>query len=129
AELHPSAVHANVDRRLLKQALLNLMINALQAIESKDASADDQPRSRELILRTLPGDGDRAFIRVIDTGPGMEKEVAEQIFTPYFTTKAGGSGLGLPTTRRLIEEHGGHISVISEPGTGTEFTIDLPVGV
>ena len=65
-------------------------------------------------------------VHVIDTGPGMPPETLSRIFTPYFTTKSGGTGLGLPTARRLVEEHGGRIDVHSEPGRGSDFTISVP---
>lgn len=71
--------------------------------------------------------GQSAAIHVIDTGPGIDAETLSQIFKPYFTTKSGGSGLGLPTTRRLIEEHGGRIAVSSEAGKGSDFTVFLPL--
>jgi signal transduction histidine kinase len=66
-------------------------------------------------------------VHVIDTGPGIDAETVGKVFTPYFTTRAGGSGLGLPTARRLIEAHGGRIDVWSEPGKGSDFCVVLPV--
>ena len=125
----PDAVRAVVDVRLIKQALLNLMINATQAMGGAgDAVATG---GRELLLRTeLVKDGDgqaAAAVHVIDTGPGIDHETLSQIFKPYFTTKSGGSGLGLPTARRLIEEHGGRIVVKSEVGKGSDFAVIVPV--
>ncbi|NQU74832.1 MAG: PAS domain-containing sensor histidine kinase, partial [Planctomycetes bacterium] len=64
---------------------------------------------------------------VIDTGPGMLPDVVEKIFHVYFTTKAGGTGLGLPTARRIIREHDGKVSVDSTPGKGTRFIVTLPI--
>jgi len=119
---------ALLDPPHLKQALLNLLINATQAME-RNPGANGEPRPRELMIRTRPAqapEGPAWEIHVIDTGPGIPPDARDRIFTPYFTTKSGGSGLGLPTTRRLIEEHGGHIDVHSEPGQGTDFTIRLP---
>jgi signal transduction histidine kinase len=66
-------------------------------------------------------------IDVIDTGPGMSAQTRQRVFEPYFSTKSGGTGLGLPTTRRIVEEHGGAIEVHAEPGRGTDFSIQLPV--
>ena len=66
-------------------------------------------------------------LELIDTGLGMDKKTAGQVFDAFFSTKPGGSGLGLPTTRKIIEAHGGRISVQSEVGRGTKFTIDLPL--
>jgi signal transduction histidine kinase len=60
------------------------------------------------------------------TGPGIPTAALPDIFKPYFTTKAGGTGLGLPTTRRIVEAHGGRVEVHSEPGRGTAFTVTLP---
>jgi signal transduction histidine kinase len=86
---------------------------------------------RDLILRTEPAiEPDKSAavrIHVIDTGPGISPEVLARIFQPYFTTKAGGSGLGLSTSRRLIHEHAGRIDVHTEPGKGTDFVVVLPV--
>ena len=67
------------------------------------------------------------MLHVIDTGPGIGPEAMGRLFTPYFTTKSGGTGLGLPTTRRLIEAHGGRIDVHTEVGRGTDFVVRLPV--
>jgi signal transduction histidine kinase len=128
AELAPGPMHAMLDPAHLKQAVLNLLINATQAMESTPA-ADHPAAAREIILRTAPGRtelGPAWELHVIDTGPGISAENLARIFTPYFTTKAAGSGIGLPTAKRLIDEHGGRIEVHSEPGRGTDFTIFLP---
>jgi signal transduction histidine kinase len=129
-ELAQGPLVAPVDVGLLKQAILNLMLNAIQAMAASGGSTP-----RELILRTerfdekLMGQTVERCVRihVIDTGPGMAPEVREKLFTPYFTTKAGGTGLGLPTTRRIIESHQGRIEPLSEPGRGTDFVITLPI--
>ncbi|MFG0259084.1 MAG: ATP-binding protein, partial [Phycisphaerales bacterium JB041] len=85
---------------------------------------------RELILRTSRGEDDdrnpTAVLHVIDTGPGIDDAAAARIFDPYFTTKSGGTGLGLPTARRIIEAHGGRIELHSEPGRGTDLRLTLP---
>jgi signal transduction histidine kinase len=126
AELSPEALEATIDVKHIKQALLNLMLNAVQAMSHADA-----PGSRELIIRTRRvREADRTdsiAIHVIDTGPGIPIDARAKIFTPYFTTKAGGTGLGLPTTRRLIEAHHGRLDLHSEPGQGTDFTVVVPV--
>jgi len=122
-EANPPTVKA--DPSLLKQATLNLMINATHAMA--DAKKDNQPHggANELILRTSRGPG-KVCIHVIDTGPGMTEQVKAQIYKPYFSTKRTGTGLGLPTTRRIVEEHGGELTLHTEPGRGSEFTIELP---
>ncbi|HZK82152.1 MAG TPA: ATP-binding protein, partial [Humisphaera sp.] len=112
---HP--VIANLDERLVKQAVLNLMINALQAMPEQGG---------EIILsvREEPG---HVLIDVTDTGAGIAPETAARIFDAYFSTKKGGTGLGLAISRRIAEEHGGRITVASEPGKGSIFTLDFPL--
>jgi len=135
-DLVPGGLVAEFDVKLVKQALLNLMLNAVQAmvgVRARRGVGDETQGGPvgELILRTsaVTDDHNEAAVRVqvIDTGPGMAEDTVAQIFNPYFTTKAGGSGLGLPTARRLIEEHGGRLDVHTELGKGTEFRITLPV--
>ena len=124
-------VIAMVDAPLVKQAVLNLLLNALQAMGEMPEPDSDRPNPRELILRAdLAHEDDRpvARLRVADTGPGMDEATAANIFKPYYTTKPGGTGLGLPTARRIVEEHGGRIEVHTEPGRGTEFTLVFPAG-
>jgi signal transduction histidine kinase len=79
----------------------------------------------ELIVRTQR-EGDEVLIHVIDTGPGIDEVTAAKIFQPYYSSKPSGTGLGLPTTRRIVEEHGGSVHVHTEPGRGSDFTITLP---
>ncbi|MGP1273660.1 MAG: two-component system sensor histidine kinase NtrB [Phycisphaerales bacterium] len=126
-ELAPGPIEVNLDATHFKQALLNLLLNGVQAMtrEGKDGAP-----ARELILRTevrKTHEGDATRVHVIDTGPGVPKEKLERVFEPYFTTKSGGTGLGLPTSRRLIEEHGGTIEVHSDEGRGADFVITLPL--
>ena len=121
-ELSPQPAWSSIDATRLKQAVLNLMINATQAMA---AAPTEAPRELMLRVRRRPRD-ELLEIHVIDTGPGMSSETAERIFHPYFTTKAGGSGLGLPTSRRIIQASGGELTFESEVGRGTDFVITLP---
>jgi len=128
ADLSPGELWVSIDVSQFKQALLNLMLNATQAMSSEPSAGDPSGATKELILRTVREEIDgRSLCRVhvIDTGIGMDEAVRESIFKPYFSTKAGGSGLGLPTTKRLIEAHDGTIDVVSEPGRGTDFIITI----
>jgi signal transduction histidine kinase len=112
ADLPPVAL----DRDLFKQALLNLLLNAEQAM----------PTGGELTLQARY-DAGWVCLHVIDTGHGMSAEVLAKVFQPFHTTKPGGNGLGLPTTRKIVLAHGGRLDVQSEPGKGTQFVIRLPV--
>jgi signal transduction histidine kinase len=126
AELGAGPMQANLDEGHLKQALLNLLLNATQAMTG---SGGDSGQRGELIVRTHAARGATTpqwHVHVIDTGPGIAADVLPRIFTPYFTTRSGGSGLGLPTTKRIIEAHGGTIDVHTSPGAGTDFEITLP---
>ncbi|MBI1852290.1 MAG: two-component sensor histidine kinase [Planctomycetes bacterium] len=105
-----------LDRNLVKQALLNVILNAQQAMEEAGG---------ELIVTTRC-EGSRARIDVIDTGAGIAPENLPKIFQVYYSTKRTGTGLGLPTARRYVEEHDGAIDVQSEVGRGTQVTITLP---
>jgi two-component system, NtrC family, sensor histidine kinase HydH len=105
-----------IDVDLFKQAILNLVLNADHAM----------PSGGELILTTRREDP-WIVLDVIDTGQGMTDEVRARIFDAFFSTRPAGSGLGLPTTRKIVESHGGTIHVRSDPGKGSQFTIRLPV--
>ncbi len=105
-----------VDAGALKQVLLNLFINAHQAMEA----------GGDLMVRTARR-GDRAVIQVNDTGRGIPPERLPTIFYPYYSSRSGGTGLGLAAAKKIVEAHEGTISVHSEPGKGTSFTIELPL--
>ena len=105
-----------VDPEALRRAFLNLIINAVQAM----------PEGGKLCVRTMPS-GDSVDVQLIDTGGGIDEKTGAQLFDAFFSTKPGGSGLGLPTTAKIIEAHGGRISIQSEVGVGTQFTVELPV--
>lgn len=123
------SIEVALDERLFKQALLNLLINAVQAMTPADEriglrAEESERRPRELMIR-VEGDDEEARVHVTDTGPGIESERLKEIFHPYVSHKRGGTGLGLPTTRRIVEEHGGRLTVHSEPGQGSDFVIHL----
>ena len=104
-----------LDRESFHAAFLNLVLNAEQAM----------PDGGQLVVRTYPA-AEGVALELIDNGCGMDAKTASQVFEAFFSTKQGGSGLGLPTARKIIEAHGGSISLQSEPGRGTRFTIKLP---
>ena len=104
----------------MQQMLLNLLINAEQAL----TSTSDR---RNITIRTAMAGEDHARLEVSDTGPGIPMEIQERIFDPFFTTKAEGSGtgLGLSICYGIVHDHGGRISVQSVPGHGATFTVEL----
>ncbi len=110
-------VYSQVDAALLKQALLNLMLNAQQAMLA----------GGRLTLRVDRQDDGWGRIEVCDTGPGIAAAQLSRIFDAYYSTKKGGTGLGLPMARRIVSAHSGSIEVRSTPGEGTTSTILLPL--
>jgi len=114
--LDPELPGVMLDREQFRGALLNLILNAMQAM----------PDGGELVVRTSEVGGNVALY-LIDTGCGMDERTASRMFDAFFSTKPGGSGLGLPTTAKIIESHGGRITVQSGIGRGTQFTVELPV--
>ncbi len=112
------------DRTMVEQVLLNLSRNGIQAMESAT-----EPGERRLVLAAEPtDDGRRVAISVADRGPGIAPEVAAKLFTPFFTTRAEGMGLGLSLCRTVAEQHGGALSFgPGEGGRGTVFRFTLPV--
>ncbi|MEQ8787928.1 MAG: ATP-binding protein [Pirellulaceae bacterium] len=104
-----------LEERTLEAALLNLVKNALESM----------PGGGQLVVRTRVTRTGVA-LDLIDTGCGMDEKTALHMFEPFYSTKEGGTGLGLPTARKTIEAHGGRIDVQSEVGRGTKFTLEFP---
>ncbi|MDR1052937.1 MAG: two-component sensor histidine kinase [Planctomycetaceae bacterium] len=103
------------DRGLFHQAMINLLLNALQAM----------PNGGQLMISTRSG-GNEIVIDLIDTGVGMDEKTLTNLYDAFYSTKKGGSGLGLATTQKIIKAHNGTISVQSELNFGTKFTIMIP---
>ena len=103
------------DAELLKILFQNLLVNSAQAMQGRG----------DIRITLQPVNG---FLRVTvrDAGPGIAADVLPRIFTPFFTTKARGTGLGLATARRIVEAHAGRIAIESAPGAGTTVTVELP---
>ncbi len=108
-------MEARIDPEKLQQVFLNLIFNAIQAIEGRGA----------ITLKAAWDADDFLRVSVIDTGKGIPKDIIGKIFNPFFTTKEQGTGLGLAIVQRIVNLHGGAITVTSEPSQGTRFEIRL----
>jgi signal transduction histidine kinase len=117
ATLPAGPVPAAWDRGTLGMALLNLLWNAL----------DSMPDGGRLRV-SLEHGGSALRVQVRDTGPGISAEVRDRLFTPFASTKSGGTGLGLATCRRVVEQHGGTVEGHDDPAGGAVFTVTLPAG-
>jgi len=115
--LDSRAPHVIVDRIQIQQVLLNLIRNAIEAMQESS--------SRELVVATEALAGGMVEVTVTDTGPGLAPEIAANLFQPFMTTKKHGMGVGLSICRTIVESHGGKISASSRPGEGTSFRFTL----
>jgi two-component system sensor kinase FixL len=115
-DIEGSAPPLAADAELLKIVFLNLLVNSAHAM-----------RGEGRIRVVIDVEGARGRVSVADAGPGIPDEIRERIFTPFFTTKSRGTGLGLPTAKRLVEAHHGTIRVECPPGGGTTVTVELPL--
>ncbi len=112
----PAVPKLNADREQLSRALINLVKNGIEA----------QPEGGRVLLE-LRQEPDTVVISVQDQGPGLPEALQGKIFTPYFTTKKEGTGLGLPIVDRIVTEHSGRIEVVTKEGEGTRFDLWLPL--
>jgi signal transduction histidine kinase len=120
-DLAENLPQVQVDPLQIEQVLLNLIRNAVDAMEATPAN------QRELWIRTYAGPRGMVCAGVRDTGPGLTPEVAEQVFGPFFTTKPAGTGLGLAISRTIIEDaHGGELWVKPDPRGGASAGFALP---
>src|SRR5207244_6434042 len=119
-DLERSLPTVMVDAERLRLALVNMLVNARHAVNGKAAAADP------LVTLTTRERAGRAAIVIVDRGLGINPADLPRVFDPYFTTKRGGTGLGLPIAKNVVEGLGGTISVTSTPGVSTEIRIELP---
>ena len=116
----------SIDPAQIEDAVLNLIINA---IESVDGDGEVKIRVARSENDRAEEPEDEAVIEVSDNGRGISEEDLPRIFNPFFTTRPGGTGLGLPAVRRIARAHGGRVDVSSSPGRGSTFTIRLPLNL
>ena len=114
-DLCDSSTEGMIDEAAIRGALLNLMLNAVEAM----------PDGGRLVVST-DNDGGKLWLEVSDTGSGLTQEQLKRMFEPFNTTKSRGLGLGMPYAQKIIEEHGGSISVDSQLGEGTQVRVELP---
>jgi len=116
-EINPNSLLVTVDKNMIAQILINLVKNAIQSLE-KESKSDKKIQ----ILAGLDSKS-RPFITVRDNGSGIENEAIERIFIPFFSTKKGGSGIGLSLARQMMRLHQGSISAVSKPDEATDFIL------
>jgi signal transduction histidine kinase len=112
----PAAL-AMIDESSMRGALMNLILNAIEAMTQGGTLSINLDQTDETLR-----------LEIADTGPGIGKEEAKNIFEPFYTTKAQGLGLGMPYAKKIIEQHGGTVSLNTRIGEGTTICISLPVG-
>ena len=111
----PDGLSLYLDRRLMQRVLTNLILNAIQAM----------PEGGQLTISAAASDG-TVLMTVEDTGVGIREDIKDKLFSPLFTNKAKGTGLGLAVCKRIVELHDGTITVESEEGRGARFVVNLP---
>ena len=115
--ISPENIEILLDQNLITLALINLIRNALQATANNPEPQIRVESGKEATF---------SFIQVTDNGEGIPENRLEDIFTPFYSTKKEGSGIGLPLSRRIMQLHGGELIVTSEPGEGTVFRMAFP---
>jgi len=114
-ELQADSLLLSADRSMVEQVLINLVKNAMEAVHNTS--------EKRIVLRAYQNEKSRIVVEVSDTGTGLTQEAQAKIFIPFYTTKATGSGIGLSWSRQIMRLHKGSISVQSEIGIGTTFTL------
>jgi len=117
--LAPDLSQILADRVQLQQVVMNLIVNSIEAMKSVDGM-------RELAIKSQRHEDDQTLVAVSDTGAGFPPHLSEQIFDAFFTTKPGGTGMGLRISRSIIESHGGRLWAVGSPGRGATFHLILP---
>lgn len=117
-ESDPQDLSIRADPKLLEQAFINLIRNAADALEDR--------KEGFIRLKAYRGSHRKVFLEISDNGPGIPEEIRSQVFIPFFTTKPGGSGIGMSIVRKIILSSGGSVYFQSEPDRGTKFVVKMP---
>ncbi len=134
-ELDDAQPMLEADEVQLRQVVMNIVSNAMHAVQNKESGCITvatgveyctAARLEELCLEDCPAEGDYLFVRVSDTGCGMDEETRKKVFEPFFSTKRQGHGMGMAAVMGIVRSHGGVIDVESTPGEGSVFTVFLP---
>jgi signal transduction histidine kinase len=120
-ELAPERLPVRADRVQIQQVVLNLVINAMEAVAERDRL------ERLVVVRSARTPAGAGRVSVEDTGPGLRDGAKERLFEPFFTTKAGGMGMGLAIARSIVQAHGGTMAARDNPGRGATFSFDIPL--
>jgi len=115
SSIEPNGLELTADSELVEQVLINLLMNAVQALAGQSNAT--------ITVQARIDDRSRAVIKVTDNGPGIVAEALEKVFVPFYSTKKGGSGIGLSLSRQIMRLHRGDLTVHSEPGKQTTFTM------
>jgi two-component system nitrogen regulation sensor histidine kinase GlnL len=128
-EFDPSLPEVMGDADRLTQVFHNLLRNALEAMEGGDGTVVIKTRMAfdPRVGTERDGSTPALLVEIADTGPGIEPDVLEKIATPFFTTRTGGTGLGLAVSRHWVARHGGSLRIVSQPGAGTQVRVSLPL--
>jgi len=115
----PGLPLCHADPQLIEQVILNLINNAAEAMK-------DMKREKIIEVRTSRN-GNSICVTVSDSGPGVPEALRQRIFDPFYTTKSGSTGIGLSLSHRIVQDHGGTLSVSASRWAGAEFTLRIPV--
>ena len=118
-ELSEIVPYVHADPLLMEQVILNLARNAIEAMQ------ETTPDERQLTIRSRPNGNNTVEVEVIDRGRGIDPQLETNLFTPFFSTKSHGMGMGLHICRSIVEAHGGHVWVSRNPGHGVTFHFSL----
>jgi PAS domain S-box-containing protein len=118
------------DKEKLKQVVINLVVNALEAMDGASArsAAGTPPGQGGTLTARVTSTAERVTIEIGDTGPGIAPDVLANVFDPFFTTKEAGTGLGLSIVRKIVDAHAGEVRIESVQGKGTNVSVSIPIG-